>query len=188
MREGYLLNAMPFRLEHFQEHVKRLLTGSVREALLYACEEYRVITALRKKTDALRNMMVLLDNGVTEQTRWELMESCGRQCIGGTVLKSALKLAEQAKDLDDLLVRLNEAHIGGGLLRRKGDVVHAEYHRCYCGSVSKTKTAFSPSYCYCSCGWYKQLFETILERPARVELLSSIIQGDDACRFKIHLR
>jgi len=59
------------------------------------------------------------------------------------------------------------------------------YERCYCGSVSQTKEPFSATYCYCSCGWYRQLFETLLERPVEVELLGSVIQGDENCRFKI---
>jgi len=102
-------------------------------------------------------------------------------------LQKAVRLLKHAANLDDLVELLNANHIGGGLLRRKGKTIIAEYRRCYCGSVSKTKTKFSPTYCQCSCGWYRQLFETILGKPVKVELLGSIIQGDAQCRFKIYL-
>jgi predicted ArsR family transcriptional regulator len=46
--------------------------------------------------------------------------------------------------------------------------------------------AFSAT--YCSCGWYRQLFETLLDGPVEVELLGSIVQGDERCRFLIHTR
>lgn len=177
---------MPFSADNFQTYTKRLVTGAALEPLLRACDSYRGLTAPSQKTIAIQDMMTLLDRDVAEGTRRELMESCGRECLGGAILKKALRLADQADNLDDLLARLNDAHIGGGSLRREGDVICAEYHRCYCGSVSKSRTVFSPTYCYCSCGWYKQLFETLLKKAVRVELLESIIQGGGRCRFRIH--
>jgi predicted hydrocarbon binding protein len=54
--------------------------------------------------------------------------------------------------------------------------------------VSKTGEPFSATYCHCSCGWYRQLFETLLNGPVEVELLGSIAQGDEHCRFLIHIR
>jgi predicted ArsR family transcriptional regulator len=38
---------------------------------------------------------------------------------------------------------------------------------------------------YGGCGWYRQLFETLLEQPVEVDLLASIVQGDERCRFLI---
>jgi len=103
------------------------------------------------------------------------------------VLEKAQGYTREAKDLDDLLDRLNQAHIGGGRLRREGDMIHASYERCYCGSVNKTKERISATYCHCSCGWYKELFETVLERSVEVERVESIVQGADACRFVIRV-
>ena len=178
---------MPFRVKNFHEHVIRLVKGRVRERLMDACGGYDGLSGQGQRTVAIRNMMEVLDRNVALRTRKELMESCGRQCIGSSILKKALRLTAQAHDLDELLVRLNEANIGGGNLRREGDIIYAEYYRCYCGSVSRTRLRFSPTYCYCSCGWYRQLFETVLKKPVRVELLESIIQGDSRCWFKIYV-
>lgn len=178
---------MPFRIERFVENVKRFTKGSAKKKLLQAGEAYRGLTSRGQKTIAIHDMMELLDRDVPKETRQELMESCGRKCISDGTLKKALRLQNQADDFDGLLALLNKANIGGGLLSRQGDVIHAEYRRCYCGAVNKTKTRFSPTYCHCSCGWYRQLFESLLNRPVRVELLGSIIQGNDSCRFKIHI-
>jgi hypothetical protein len=72
-------------------------------------------------------------------------------------------------------------------LHRDGEVIYAAYDRCYCGSVNKTRELFLATYCHCSCGWYQQLFETLLDRPVEVELLGSILQGDERCRFLIRI-
>jgi predicted hydrocarbon binding protein len=45
----------------------------------------------------------------------------------------------------------------------------------------------SGTYCYCGAGWYKQLWEGILGQPVRIEVLKSVLQGDDRCTFAIHL-
>jgi len=43
------------------------------------------------------------------------------------------------------------------------------------------------AYCNCSKGWVKQLFENVIDQEIKVELICSIIQGGDKCRFRIYL-
>ena len=45
----------------------------------------------------------------------------------------------------------------------------------------------SATYCYCGGGFYKSLWEDILQESVEVELLRSVLQGDDVCSFAIHL-
>jgi predicted hydrocarbon binding protein len=51
--------------------------------------------------------------------------------------------------------------------------------------VSQAQEPFSPTYCQCSCGWYRQLFETLQGKAVEVDLLGSIRQGDERCQFLI---
>jgi hypothetical protein len=178
---------MPFKAQVFQENVQSQVEGSAKDELLRACEMYAELTTPLQKAQCIHDIMVVLDRELDAETRRKIMESCGRQCIGVSSLKKARRFEREARNLDDLLARLNEAHIGGGHLRREGNVIQATYDRCYCGSVSKTKELFSATYCNCSCGWYRQLFETLLGKPILVELISSIIQGDERCQFLIHI-
>jgi hypothetical protein len=178
---------MPFRAQRFQDNVDSRVEGSTRDQLAQACEEYTTLTTPQQKARCINSMMDVLDREVNDETRRAILEACGRDCIGASTLEKARCMKQEAQDLDDLLRRLNGAQIGGGHLRREGDAIHATYDRCYCGSVSKTREPFSPTYCRCSCGWYRQLFETLLEQPVEVDLLGSIIQGDERCRFLIRL-
>ncbi len=176
---------MPFRPHVFQENIAGRVPETTAEILAQACGDYDTLTTPLQRARCVKGVVDVLDQAVDEPTRQAIMQACGRQCIGASILDKARKLAKAASDLDDLLARLNQSHLGGGHLRREGNVIHAMYERCYCGSVSQTKEPFSATYCYCSCGWYRQLFETLLERPVEVELLGSVIQGDENCRFKI---
>jgi predicted hydrocarbon binding protein len=180
-------NVMPFRIQRFTNSLNVHANPAVQDHLLQDRPAYDGLTTPVQTAKWIGSLMDGLNEAVGEQIARQVMEDCGRQCIGRSVLDRAQKLQQEASDLDDLLNRLNQDHIGGGKLQRDGDVIHASYARCYCGSVSKTRQPISTTYCHCSCGWYKQLFETLLGKPVVVELVDSIIHGADACRFVIRL-
>lgn len=61
---------------------------------------------------------------------------------------------------------------------------------CHCPRVRdalKTSETLSPTYCYCGAGFYKGIWEEILQQPVEVELLESVLQGDEVCKIAIHL-
>jgi len=43
------------------------------------------------------------------------------------------------------------------------------------------------TFCYCSAGWPRRLFEGILEMPLKIEVVKALTKGDDYCEFAIHL-
>ncbi len=176
---------MPFNVKIFQGNINRWTKGDTKRELIRECKKYVTLTTQQQKALCIQKMMKMLDQNTDPKTRRMIMESCGRHCIGSNILQKARRIQQKARNLDDLLNGLNEAHIGGGHLKREGNLIYGIYDRCFCGSVSKTKEPFSDTYCQCTCGWYRQLFELLLEKPVEVELLSSIIQGHDHCRITI---
>jgi predicted hydrocarbon binding protein len=42
-------------------------------------------------------------------------------------------------------------------------------------------------YCYCGAGFYQGIWEEIVQRPVEVELLESVLQGDQVCKIAIKL-
>jgi predicted hydrocarbon binding protein len=176
---------MPFGIRAFRENVALRVDSPVREELLQAATTCLTLNTPRQKARCIREMMELMDRELEQGTRKDIMEACA--CISKGTLTKARHLKQEAQNLDDLLDRLNQAHIGGGHLKRVGNIIHAAYDRCYCGSVSQSKEPFSATYCQCSCGWYRQFFETLLEKPVEVELLGSILQGNERCMFLVRL-
>jgi hypothetical protein len=60
---------------------------------------------------------------------------------------------------------------------------------CHC-PLARAGAASSPApepYCCCGGGWYKGIWEFIVERPVRVEVLRSVMRGDNDCAFAVHL-
>ena len=61
---------------------------------------------------------------------------------------------------------------------------------CHCPrtrEVLATSETISPTYCYCGAGFYKGIWEEILQQPVEVEVLESVLQGDEVCRIAIYL-
>ena len=61
---------------------------------------------------------------------------------------------------------------------------------CHCPRVRdtlKTGTAISPTYCYCGAGFYKGIWEEILQRPVKVEVLESVLDGGEMCKIAVRL-
>ena len=59
---------------------------------------------------------------------------------------------------------------------------------CFCPIIRKKLNEGMPvSYCYCGAGWYRQQWEGATGLPVKVEILSSLLNGDEECRFAVHL-
>ena len=137
---------MPFRIKTIEQVLDERVDTATKERLLAGGSEYEALKAPRQKAGWVRNWVERLEGEVGVQAAGQVMEGCGRRCIGASVLDKARRLRAGASGLDDLLGRLNQAHIGGGQLRRAGDAIHATYERCYCGSVSQTREPLSATY------------------------------------------
>ena len=76
-------------------------------------------------------------------------------------------------------------------LRAENDKIK-RFHYCHCGwvraSIPKSdEEQISPMFCNCSGGWHKVPFEAIFEQTLKVDVVKSVLKGDDICLFAIHL-
>ncbi len=66
-----------------------------------------------------------------------------------------------------------------------------KYYYCHCPWVreglKEEDQPVDPVFCNCSGGYYKSYWEAVLGQPVKVDLLESVIQGDQICKFALHL-
>lgn len=130
-------------------------------------------------------MMTGLDEHVDKETIAKVLEQCGRQCQSQSLIKKARNIYEKSKNVDDFLDNFGKVYKH---LHREGNSLYIVYPRCYCSIVNKIPSGkLSATYCNCSRGWAKALFEGALERPVEVTMEQSIKQGDKQCKFRITL-
>ena len=136
--------------------------------------------------------MERLDTLVDEMTRALVMEYCGYNCALGNRDHIEVAIAERMKykSLGEYL------QAEQSWLVREGDVIFQTYRpqsthnvRCYCSLIRglPADETISPTYCHCSKGFVKKLWEGILDRPVTVELLQSVMSGAKECKFAVHL-
>lgn len=127
-----------------------------------------------------------LDEHVDERDCKEALEQCGRACIPRSTVRKAKALYEESEGLEDFLERyagVNEH------LHVEENGVYMVYPRCYCSLVNKIPQGeLSATWCNCSRGWVKELFEVATGKPVDVVLEKSVVKGDDGCRLMVIFR
>ncbi|MBM3297995.1 MAG: hypothetical protein FJY83_10420 [Candidatus Aminicenantes bacterium] len=140
--------------------------------------------AKRFKQAYLLALMENMEKQLDENTRRALMESCGRACArrGGL-----LKTAEACRGDVQKFVAAFAKLVGPELAFVEGETVHWGYPRCFCELVADGPERLPETYCRCSVGWVKEMFETVMGKPVRVDLVQSVKSGASSCRFLIHI-
>lgn len=130
-------------------------------------------------------LMAGLDEHVDKESLAKILEQCGRQCQSQSFVKKARSIYEKSADVNKFLDELGKVYKH---LHRDGGNVYLIYPKCYCSMVNKVPPGkLSGSYCNCSRGWAKTLFEGALGRPVEVVMQESIKKGDKQCKFKVIL-
>jgi predicted ArsR family transcriptional regulator len=133
----------------------------------------------------ITNLIDGLNENVDEKTIAKMLEQCGRQCQSQNFITKAKEIYKKSKNADDFLEKLGRVYKH---LHREGDKVYLMYPKCYCSQVNKIpKGKLSGTYCNCSRGWAKALFEGAIGRPVEVIMEKSIINGDNQCKFRVVL-
>jgi predicted ArsR family transcriptional regulator len=133
----------------------------------------------------LTTLVAGLDEHVDKKTIEKILEQCGRQCQSQSFIEKARAIYQRSKNLSEFLDGLGRVYKH---LHVEGDRVYIVYPKCYCSQVNKIpKGKLSATYCNCSRGWAKALFEGASGRPVEVIMEKSIINGDDQCRFRVML-
>lgn len=71
------------------------------------------------------------------------------------------------------------------------DLEMKKFHYCHCPRIrdilKDNKEPITKTYCLCGGGFYKSIWEHILDKQMKVEVLQTIMQGDPVCQFAVHL-
>lgn len=97
-----------------------------------------------------------------------------------------------AGNLDGHIIVVTKIPKSGNLKRylQEEDPLRRRELYCHCPRVREAirlGVALPKTYCQCGAGFYKNIWETILAQPVEVEVLSSVLAGDEVCRFGIVL-
>ena len=194
-------------LSWIQRLSKNIKDSAGEEIMNTVIAGYDDLASPEEKSEWAKKAMERLDKLIPDdQTRWEIMaKSACRFPIERLAYVKAVY--DKTKSIDEVLKAMHtDKDQFFAKPYRKGNIVYSakkacdsnKYQQantqrekqlsyCHCPIVRETKGKISLTFCYCGSGWYKQIWEGILEKPIRVETLKSILQGDDVCEFAIHI-
>ncbi|NIS81575.1 MAG: hypothetical protein GTO14_15535 [Anaerolineales bacterium] len=73
---------------------------------------------------------------------------------------------------------------------REEDPERRKRYYCHCPRVREAlalSETIPTTYCYCGAGFYKGIWEEILQVPVEVEVLETVLHSGDVCKIAIHL-
>jgi len=132
----------------------------------------------------INDAISLLENTQEKEAVINALKSCGNMCISNNIIERAKKIYQESENIDAFLQLLNKYQIGGGHLRAHNGRITGEYHTCYC-EIPKQVENMSPVYCYCSVGWYERFFSSVFNKPVTVNIIDTILNGNDKCVFEV---
>ncbi len=115
----------------------------------------------------------------------DLLVDCGRGCGQRNAAGRAKLVKAQIQDIDELIETINSSVLGGGCIHRVDDHFTVSFEQCYCPLVQAASGQLPESFCNCSRGWAKELFEVILDRPVEVEIIQTVRRGASSCEFVV---
>jgi predicted hydrocarbon binding protein len=183
-----MLIALEKIIEQFagEEVMKKVMEGS---------EDIFDKTDAKRKASWMKGAMERLDKLVDEATRFKIMENCGFSCakMNKGAIEKAVARRKNFRSADEFIEAEQKKPTKGTKLVREGNILYQCYTpqsygvRCYCEMVAAAEGEVSPTYCHCSKGFVKTLWEAVLERPVEVEFIQSAISGASECKFAIHI-
>ena len=162
---------------------RRVMTGC---ACRYPVEDLREI---REAYEASK------DRAVAHRMLQARLESFLRDTLeldeetAGEVIRRGWGLAGILKDCSIIATKIPKS---GNLVAylSETDPVKKRGFYCHCplvGSVAREDGRMPRSYCYCGAGFYQGIWEEITGAPVEVEVLETVLDGGEVCRFAIHL-
>lgn len=95
------------------------------------------------------------------------------------------KLYMSAADMDDFCAKYNAEYDGKHSVWHEGATIFFSYPCCYCDCVKRVGENISKTWCLCTLGYIKKLFDYVLDCDVNAELIESVKTGGSRCVMKL---
>lgn len=163
----------------------------------------------------VRGMVERLNGLADEHQKYDVLSSCAHVFPADQIAKLETVYQETKARTNDAMQAVDavlefmgsDPGWGGNLPIREGHVIYStkaprdpkgyenaqdDLERrkayCFCPLVRNHIGQGMPTtFCYCGAGWFRQQWEGAIGRPVTVEIVKSVLKGDDACQFALQL-
>jgi len=190
--------------EKLKKNLKDFIDEAERKKLLKGSDEIEKADP-KAKAAWVKDVMEKFDRLIPdEEDRWKIMKECSCSCQDDSMADYKTEY-DKHKDIDKLIDYL---HGKAFMVKpiREGNIIYItkapafpeeykkattqdqkRYYFCHCEYARAADSELSPTYCYCGAGWCQRIWEGILGRPVKIEIVESVLQGGEICKFAVHI-
>ena len=174
------------RIGRLARNIEQETNRAVLLKVMQDIDQFQSASDKAMKAAWIKGAIERLEKLVDKETAVKIMESCGLECCSSSARKRAKQLMSKSQSIEEFL---NKFSAGGyRFILKDNNTIIGTYNKCYCEQVKHAKELFSANtYCQCGVGYLKQLFESALGKPVKVELIQSILTGAERCEFIISI-
>ena len=196
------------------ENAGRVLGERAGQAVTQGSDQLTTESTGDERFRWVKGAVETLDGLANEDQRYDILSGCAHVFRRGQIekLRAVYEEAQAATDdplqaVDAVLDFMEQDPGWPERPRRLGHVIYSSkkprdpqgYEKasnaaerrkayCFCPLIRNHLDQGMPiTFCYCGAGWYRQQWEGAVGRPVRIEVVKSVLKGDDVCQFAIHL-
>jgi len=117
----------------------------------------------------------------------DMVKKIRMDCICGPdmgTLNSFKKTYQTSTNLEEFVLNFNKQN-QGITIENSNNALYLIYPQCYCSCVNQIDKSISKTWCFCTLGYTKKMFEYILDRNVDVSLIESVKTGSSICKIKV---
>ncbi len=169
-------------------------------------EMFSIETSKEEKTLWIKSVIAKLDKETDNYQKYDILSSCAHKFSQKRIDKLR-DIYEKTENVDAVIEEMHKDYLWYENPTREGGVIYTtkipvnlegyknaktleekKRNYCHCSLVRDYwDEGISPTFCNCSAGWYRQIWEGIFKKPVRIEILKTLLRGDETCEFAIHI-
>jgi hypothetical protein len=142
----------------------------------------------------VKRFINVMDDTLDEELIKKLMMTNGKICYQEWIKSTGQQT--EVVPYEKWVAQIGE-NVKDGSFQIDGNVIYFQYigsaetgHTvpekvCLCPMVESKPVGLSKTYCLCSVGYVKEMFEQTFGKPVDVQLINSVLYGGKRCKFKI---
>jgi effector-binding domain-containing protein len=194
--------------------VEDVLGEKTARCVMQGSELLNPMSSVDERFKWVRGAMDRLETVADEAERYDVVSRCAHvfpsdqiSKLNSVYEKARQTGADQLEAVDAVIAFMGEDPGWGEIPHREGRIIYStkaprdadgyqnaqnDLERkkayCFCPLIREHLDQGMPvTFCYCGSGWYRQQWEGALGRPVSIEIVRSLLKGDDRCEFAIRL-
>jgi hypothetical protein len=197
-----------------ENHLRRVLGEEAASQVTPGREALTVFSSLAERFQWVHSTVTNLEMVAEDDRCFEILSRCAHVFPVSQIAKLREVFLEKEREGGDFLESVdavidfmdNDPGWGEGARREGYTIYSAKNPRdpegfeksktleekmkayCFCPLIQENLDKGMPSvFCYCGSGWYRQQWEGATGLPVKIEIVRSLLKGDELCEFAITL-